>query len=149
MAAKRCRPRLDEIHRTILCRQIVGDANNNPGLSFIGHADNGNDPGFDLPLTVVHEAAKVLWLYPVHCAGKHRDGSHGANRALVRGLPISTCSECNFLFRIRQFALELFALFKQRSKPARDLGGMNPQKICGLPKRRILNCQMVARRIRR
>jgi hypothetical protein len=63
-------------------------------------------------------------------------------------VPVSACSESDFLLRFREFTFELFALFKERGKPIRDIGWVNAKKVGGLPKRRFLRRKMGARCIR-
>src|SRR5262249_9480183 len=50
----------DEVRRVVARREIGCDADHEPSLALRGHADNGNDAGSDLPLTLIDETFEVF-----------------------------------------------------------------------------------------
>ena len=133
LAAKRRCTGLDEINCAIFRCEIVGDTNHNTSLAFVCHADDGNDPGFDLAFAIIDKAtedpsaefraryARTLSPRPPCAVGVLGWPGH----RYLRQVRV-------FFFGFGELTLEPFALLQETCGPRRHFRRLRPQDIGGL-----------------
>src|SRR5690606_5076080 len=120
LAAERLRALAHEIDGVEAVGQIAGDADDDSSLAILGHADNGNDTRADLLLAVVGEAFEILHLDAFDTARHQFDAGDLAGIAAIHARGCTgPAAHRKLLARIRKVALQLLALFQQRSDAAR------------------------------
>ena len=91
--------------------EIVGDADDDAGFAILGNTDNSDNPGADLLLAFVGEAAEILQVDALDRAGHEFDVADDADAVGAVGL--SSTAHGELLLRLRQFAFDTLALVEQ------------------------------------
>src|SRR5208282_4193955 len=92
--------------------EIVGDSDDDAGFAILGNTDNSDNPGADLLLAFIGEAAEVLQIDPRHRPRHEFDVADDADAVGAVGL--SSTAHGELLLRLRQFAFDALALVEQR-----------------------------------
>ena len=97
---------------TALKRQkIVGDADDDAGFAILGNTDNSDNPGADLLLAFIGEAAEILQVDALDRARHEFDVAYDADA--VGAIGLSSAAHGELLLRLRQFAFDALALVEQ------------------------------------
>ena len=126
-AAKRLGAGAGKLDRIVGAGEIVGDADDEAGLAFLRHADNGDDAGAKLALGVIDEPAQIFRRDALKGAGEELHGTKVADRR--RGVACSAAAKRKLALRVGQLLLELPPLIEDGGKPLDHLVRGRPSGV--------------------